>query len=132
MDQPRSADLRAPQARAAILRLTSHGGRPMRMIRKMREESLKPAEELRFRAPIPTQIVSSDEYLPVPQTPQQLEVEARLKELGSAQAQRHSMSRRRFFATAAGMAASYQVMNQVYGELFAVHPAEAADPEMAQ
>jgi predicted TIM-barrel fold metal-dependent hydrolase len=104
----------------------------MRMIGKMHEAGLEPAEELALRAPIPTQIVSSDEYLPAAQTPQQREVEARLKEVGTARARRHGMSRRRFFATAAGMAASYQVMNQVYGELFAVHPAEAADPEMAQ
>jgi predicted TIM-barrel fold metal-dependent hydrolase len=95
-------------------------------------EGLSPAEEATLRAPIPTQIVSSDEYLPAPQTRQQREVEARLGEVGAAEARRHGISRRRFFASAAGMAAAYRVMNQVYGELFAVHPAEAAEPELAQ
>jgi hypothetical protein len=38
-----------------------------------------PAEEAPFVSPIPTQIVSSDEYLPAPQTDQQREVEARLR-----------------------------------------------------
>ena len=103
----------------------------MRMIAKSRDD-VRPAEEAPLRAPIPTQVVSSDEYLPSPQTAQQREVEARLKEVGTAQAHRLGMSRRRFFATAAGMAASYQVMNQVYGEFFAVHPAEAAEPDLAQ
>jgi predicted TIM-barrel fold metal-dependent hydrolase len=104
----------------------------MRVIGPEGVEGVTAAEEALLRAPIPTQIVSSDEYLPAPQTTQQREVEARLRELGSRLAARQGISRRRFFATAAGMAASYQVMNQVYGELFAVHPAEAADPELAQ
>ena len=36
---------------------------------------LSPAETASFPSPVPTQIVSSDEYLPVPQTEQQREVE---------------------------------------------------------
>ena len=39
---------------------------------------LLPAETASFPSPVPTQIVSSDEYLPVPQTAQQRQVEARL------------------------------------------------------
>ena len=42
---------------------------------------LLPAETSSFPSPVPTQIVSSDEYLPVPQTERQREVEARLKDL---------------------------------------------------
>jgi hypothetical protein len=42
---------------------------------------LLPAETASFPAPVPTQIVSSDEYLPVPQTAQQKEVEMRLIEM---------------------------------------------------
>src|SRR5207245_7144428 len=42
---------------------------------------LLPAETSSFPSPVPTQIVSSDEYLPVRQTAQQHAVEARLKEL---------------------------------------------------
>ena len=93
--------------------------------------NLQAADELEFASPIPTQIVSSDEYLPAPQTGKQREVEARLKELGSSLARRHGTSRRRFFQTAAGMAASYLVMNEVYGRLFSVARAETASPELA-
>src|SRR6516164_9076199 len=78
---------------------------------------LQPAETSSFPSPVPTQIVSSDEYLPVPQTEKQREVEIRLKELSNRLARRQSLSRRRFFQTAAGMAASFVAMNQVFGRL---------------
>src|ERR1700730_4336216 len=92
---------------------------------------LLPAETSAFPSPVPTQIVSSDEYLPVPQTARQREVEARLKDLSDGLAKRQGLSRRRFFQTAAGMAASFVAMNQVFGDLFDVSAAEAATPEMA-
>jgi uncharacterized protein len=92
---------------------------------------LSPAEDLPHRFPIPTQIVSSDEYFPEPQTAQQKQVEDRLAELGDRLAKRQGMSRRRFFQTASGMAAAFVAMNQVYGKLFDVTEAEAATPEMA-
>jgi uncharacterized protein len=41
------------------------------------------------------------------------------------------MSRRRFLATASGMAAAFLAMNEVYGPLYGVSPAEAADKDMA-
>lgn len=94
-------------------------------------EKLAPAEDLPHRFPIPTQIVSSDEYFPEPQTPQQKQVEARLADLGDRLAQKQGLSRRRFFQTAAGMAAAFVAMNQVYGRLFDASEAEAATPEMA-
>ena len=92
---------------------------------------LHPAEASSFPSPVPTQIVSSDEYMPVPQTAKQREVEARLKELSDRLARRQGLSRRRFFQTASGMAASFLAMNQVFGSLFEVSEAEAATPDMA-
>src|ERR1700758_4848767 len=94
-------------------------------------KELQPAETSSFPSPVPTQIVSSDEYLPVPQTAQQREVEARLKDFSHRLARRQGLSRRRFFQTASGMAASFLVMNQVFGRLFEVSEAEAATPDMA-
>ena len=44
---------------------------------------LIPAERAKFRSPIPTQSVSSDEFFPAAQTPRQREFEARIKRLGS-------------------------------------------------
>lgn len=92
---------------------------------------LLPAEDVPHRFPIPTQIVSSDEYFPEPQTAQQRQVEHRLADMGDHLAKRQGVSRRRFFQTASGMAAAFLAMNQVYGRLFAVSEAEAATPELA-
>ena len=46
-------------------------------------EQLLPAETSAFPSPIPTQSVSSDEFMPAPQTEKQREFEARIKEYGS-------------------------------------------------
>src|SRR5262245_2997868 len=92
---------------------------------------VQPAETASFPSPVPTQIVSSDEYMPVPQSEKQREVEARLKELSDRLARQQGLSRRRFFQTAAGMAASFVAMNQVFGRLFEVSEAEAATPDVA-
>ena len=81
------------------------------------------AEEAAFPSPIPTQIVASDEYFPEPQNARQKEVEARLKELGDRPAARQGIDRRRFFQTAAGMAAGD------LGQLFAY--TNIAEPRLA-
>src|ERR1700735_1895287 len=91
---------------------------------------LLPAETSSFPSPVPTQIVSSDEFLPVPQTARQREVEARLTEFSDRTAARLGTSRRRFFQTAAGMAASFVALNQVFGHLFDASEAEAATPRV--
>ena len=93
---------------------------------------LLPAETHSYRAPIPTQCVSSDEFMPRPQTAAQRRVEAGIKALGSDLAARQGVTRRSFFQTAAGMAASFVVMNQVYGALFDASLAEAQTPDMAK
>src|SRR5262249_38919301 len=93
-------------------------------------KQLLPAETSAFPAPIPTQSVSSDEFMPAPQTAKQREFEARIKEYGNELARHQGMSRRAFFKTAAGMAAAFVAMNETYGHLYEVSRAEAI-PEMA-
>jgi len=93
---------------------------------------LVPSEFLHHQTPIPTQVVSSDEFYPDPQNPRQREVEARLLAMADDLGGKQGMDRRRFFQTAAGMAASFVAMNQVYGPLFAASADEARIPEMAQ
>ena len=94
-------------------------------------QQLAGAEETAFRSPIPTRPVSSDEFMPGPQTAKQRELEARLKGYGDALAKKQGLSRRRFFKTAAGMAAAFVAMNETYGPLYAVSRAEAQTPDMA-
>ena len=90
-----------------------------------------PAATHAFPGPVPTQNVASDEYMPRPQSEQQKEVEARVTAFANAEARRHGISRRRFFQTASGMAASFLAMNEVFGPLFLVSCAEAKSPELA-
>jgi predicted TIM-barrel fold metal-dependent hydrolase len=93
---------------------------------------LTPAEDLPHGLPIPTQAVSSDEYWPLPQTAKQRELQARLLALGDELAARQGQSRRRFFQTAAGMAAAYVALNETFGPVFDASRAEAATPELAE
>jgi uncharacterized protein len=95
-------------------------------------EELMPSEFLPNHTPIPTQIVASDEYYPDPQNDRQREVESRLLAMADDLGSKQGMDRRRFFQTAAGMAASFLAMNEVYGTLFDVSKVEAATPEMAE
>ena len=93
-------------------------------------EKLSAAESL-FASPIPVQSISSDEFMPGLQTKKQREFETRVKEMGTRMAKRLGTSRRRFFQTAAGMAAAFLAMNDTYGPIFGVSAAEAAEPERA-
>jgi predicted TIM-barrel fold metal-dependent hydrolase len=103
----------------------------MRLLSERERSELLPAELIAFDSPVPTQIVSSDEFAPTPQTARQREVEARLQILADELAHRQGISRRQFLRTAAGMAAAFAAMNDVYGPLFGVSRAEAATPDMA-
>ena len=83
------------------------------------------------RSPIPTRSVSSDEFLPMPQTPRQREFEARVQRSGALLAKRYGLSRRAFFRTASDMAAAFAALNDTFGPLFGVGRAEAQTPEPA-
>lgn len=90
------------------------------------------AEELGSNLPIPTQIVASDEFVPVPQTERQRAIEWRLLEMADTCAPSHGLDRRDFLRTAGGMAAAFAAINGMFGPLFAVDPAEAAEPGAAE
>jgi predicted TIM-barrel fold metal-dependent hydrolase len=91
----------------------------------------EPAEDATFASPIPTQVVSNGEFNPPPQTAQQKQVEARIKELADDLGKNHGMSRRKFLASSAGMAAAFIAMNDVFGPIYTVANAEAASPGAA-
>ena len=81
-----------------------------------------------FRSPIPTRMVSNGEYMPVPQTKKQKQMEERIKELAESASKKLGISRRRFLATSGGMAASFLAMNEVFGRFFNVDPIEMFEP----
>jgi predicted TIM-barrel fold metal-dependent hydrolase len=101
------------------------------MLSKSELSQTEPAEQVAFRSPVPTQIVSNGEFNPLPQTAQQRRVEERVKEIADAIAPRLGLDRRQFLRTGCGMAAAFLAMNDVFGRLFVIDRAEAAEPAAA-
>lgn len=79
------------------------------------------------RTPLPTQIVSNEEFYPMPQTADQQRVEQRIFELADQHSKRLGMSRRAFLQTSCGMATAFIALNEVFGDAFAVNTAEAME-----
>jgi len=87
---------------------------------------------LRTEVPLPTRLVSNEEFPPLPQTPAQREVEDRILAAAGRLAPRLGLSRREFLRTSGGMAASFLAMNAVFGEFFKVTEVEAAEPSASK
>jgi uncharacterized protein len=87
------------------------------------------AEDL--SSPIPTHMVSNGEYVPVAQTREQQTVEMRLADFADDASRKLGTNRARFLAGAGGMAAAFMAMNEVYGKMFHVDPAELFEPAAA-
>ena len=104
----------------------------MGMLSDEERARLVPAELAANPMPVPTQVVSSDEFLPIPQTERQKKVEARMNALADEYGKKNGLPRRRFFQTAAGMATAFVAMNEVYGPLYGASPAEAKSVDLAQ
>lgn len=82
-------------------------------------------------SPLPTRVVSNEEYLPLPETLEQKRVAAVLAETGRRNARRLGISRRDFLASSSGMAAAFLALNSVFGRFFEVDPVEALDSAAA-
>lgn len=78
-------------------------------------------------SPMPTQVVSNEEYAPLPQTRSQAQVAERLRETTRRHARALGMSRRDFLASGPGLAAALLAMNHVFGVFFDVDPVEALE-----
>lgn len=78
--------------------------------------------------PLPTQLVSNEEFPPLPQTAAQREVEVRLLAAAGRLASQLGVSRRNFLRTSGGMATALLAMNAVFGRFFDVREVEAAEP----
>jgi len=83
---------------------------------------------LRTETPLPTRLVSNEEFPALPQTPAQRRVEDRILADAARLAPRLGLSRREFLRTSGGVAASLLAMNAVFGRFWDVRPVEAADP----
>lgn len=81
--------------------------------------------------PVPTQVVSNEEFIPLPQTAKQRAVEHHLVETAAGNAKKLGMDRRQFLRTSCGMAAGFAALNTVFGKFFSVHASELLDPAAA-
>ena len=79
------------------------------------------------RSPIPTQVVSNEEFLPRSQTQQQKKVENLIQNLAQQYGRKIGLSRRDFLKTSSGMAVAFMAMNEVFGQYFDVHAEEMLD-----
>ncbi len=82
--------------------------------------------------PLPTRLVSNEEFPPLPQTPAQRGVELRILEEAGRLAPRLGLTRRQFLRTSGGIATSLLAMNAVFGRFFDVASVEAAEPAAFQ
>jgi len=101
--------------------MSSENRHAFRVLRGMRRG-------LRSQVPLPTRLVSNEEFPPLPQTAAQRQVEHRILEEAERLAPRLGLGRREFLRTSGGMAVSLLAMNAVFGRFFDVLPAEAAEP----
>lgn len=82
----------------------------------------------RFSAPLPTRIVSNDEFIPPLQTLAQHEVQRWIEAAGGRISRYVGLSRREFMKSTGGMAVAFLAMNSVFGRFFDVLEAEALEP----
>ncbi|MGH9822744.1 MAG: amidohydrolase family protein [Blastocatellia bacterium] len=85
-------------------------------------------DDRNLNLPIPTQVISNEEYYPIAQTDEQKLVEHRLIEIADRNAKKLGLSRRQFLATSGGMAAAFMAMNSVFGKYFDVEASETFEP----
>jgi uncharacterized protein len=80
-----------------------------------------------FRPPIPTRIVSNEEFIPPPQSPELKAVEAKLADIADRHSRKLGVGRRAFLGSACGMAASLVALNEVFGPYYQVRADETKD-----
>jgi hypothetical protein len=81
--------------------------------------------------PIPTRLVSNEEFPPLRQTVAQQQVERAMNHLAETSARRLGLNRREFLRTTGGMAAAFLAMNSVFGRFFDVWAIELLDAAAA-
>jgi len=83
-------------------------------------------------SPIPTQVVSNEEFIPRPQTAQQKQWETLIGQMADERAKRLGVDRRSFMASSMGMATAFLAANQVFGPYWEVDAAETFEPQATE
>ena len=79
-------------------------------------------------SPVPTQMLSTEEFVPRRQNPAQKQVEGLIGEMSEDNSKKLSMNRRDYMRTSMGLATCWLASNRVYGEHFEVEAEEAFEP----
>ncbi len=79
-------------------------------------------------SPMPTQVVSNEEFVPRPQNKQQKQWEQLIGEMAEEKSKKLGMERRDFMRTSMGLATAFLASNMVYGPNWEVDAAETLDP----
>lgn len=96
-------------------------------VRKFQRDEAKGVD-----SPIPTQVVSNEEFVPRPQNRQQAQIEKLIAEKGEANAKKVGMDRRHFMRTSMGMATALVAANEVWGPYWQVHAEEQFTPAASE
>ncbi|MBL8190540.1 MAG: amidohydrolase family protein [Acidobacteria bacterium] len=75
-------------------------------------------------SPMPTQVVSNEEFIPRPQSEPQKKVEQLISDMSETRAKKLGMQRRDFMRTSMGMATCFMAQNQVFGKVWDVEDVE--------
>ena len=81
--------------------------------------------------PVPTQVISNEEYEPIPQSSRQRRLEREIVASAELKAKYLGMDRRTFLRTSSGMAVAFAAMNSVFGPFFRVEASELLEPQSA-
>lgn len=88
--------------------------------------------EMGVDSPMPTQVVSNEEFIPRPLTREQAQWEILIGELAGEKSRALAMDRRSFLRSPLGMATAFFASNMVYGDYWDVAAAETVDPEAGE
>ena len=83
-------------------------------------------------SPIPTQVVSNEEFIPRPQTAEQKQVEQLIGVLAEEKARKLGMDRRSFLASSMGLATAFLASNRIYGNYWDVEEDETLEPAVSE
>jgi len=83
-------------------------------------------------SPVPTQMVSNEEFIPRPQNERQKQVESLIGDMAETKSKKLGMDRRAFMASSMGLATCFSAMNTVYGKAFDVDEAETMEEDAVE
>jgi hypothetical protein len=78
-------------------------------------------------SPMPTQVLSTEEFIPRPQSEKQKQVEYLIGQMAEEKSKKLGMDRRTFMASAMGLATCFVASNKVWGKVWEVDEVETMD-----